>query len=45
MKTIRQQYTVRWGDGFSQSCPSLSQAMKIVRDLIKEYPSIIVEKK
>lgn len=44
MKTRKQQYTVRWGEGFSQSWLSLSEAMKIVRELINEYPSVTVEK-
>jgi hypothetical protein len=44
MKTRKQQYTVRWGEGFSQSWLSFSEAMKIVRELINEYPSVTVEK-
>lgn len=44
MKTKKQQYTVRWGEGFSQSWLSLAEAMKIVRELINEYPSVTVEK-
>jgi len=43
MKT-KQQYIVRWGDGFSQSRLSLVEAMKIVRELINEYPSVTIEK-
>jgi len=40
----KQQYIVRWGEGFSQSWLSLSEAMKIARELINEYPSVTIEK-
>jgi hypothetical protein len=41
---MKAKYIVKWGDGFSQKVSSLTDAIKIIRDLIKDHPSVTVSK-